>query len=166
MAQLKQYVCNFYKELQLGKDVKFRNGFFETDNPETQAQIESSQGFGVHIHFKDSLKEMERVGRERQEKEAAEKAEKTNQKAVLQQVLLAQIENLLENYLLTYDEKYVTEANNLIVKTVALSSDLPTDPDYLHILFIEAHFALVDGDIVKATSLLNSAESIDRKSVV
>jgi len=76
MAQLKQYVCNFYKELQLGKDVKFRNGFFETDNPETQAKIESSQGFGVHIHFKDSLKEMERVGRERQEKEAAEKAER------------------------------------------------------------------------------------------
>ncbi|HKZ40714.1 MAG TPA: tetratricopeptide repeat protein, partial [Candidatus Hodarchaeales archaeon] len=95
--------------------------------------------------------------------EAAEKAEKTNQKAVLQQVLLAQIENLLENYLLTYDEKYVTEANNLIVKTVALSSDLPTDPDYLHILFIEAHFALVDGDIVKATSLLNSAESIAKE---
>ena len=84
MVQLKQYVCNFYKELQLGRDVKFQNGFFETNDPKIQTKIESSQGFGVNIHFKDSLEEMARIGRERQETEAAEKAERRT--AVLEEL--------------------------------------------------------------------------------
>lgn len=73
---LKQFTCNFYKELQIGKRVKFKNGFFETEDPGLQAQIEQSSGFGVHIHYKDSIEEMERIGRERQENTAAEKARK------------------------------------------------------------------------------------------
>ena len=72
----KQYVCNFFKELQLGRNVKFHDGFFETDDPIIQAKIESSDGFNVHIHFKDSLKEMERMSRDREEGVAADKARK------------------------------------------------------------------------------------------
>lgn len=71
---LKQYVCNLYKELQIGKDVKFQNGFFETDDPEIQAKIERSSGFENHIHFKDALEEMERIGLQRQEETAGERA--------------------------------------------------------------------------------------------
>ena len=75
----KAYVNNFNKELQIGSNsrhIKFKNGFFATEDPEIQAKIESSQGFGVNIHFQDTLEEMERMGRERQEKEGAEKARK------------------------------------------------------------------------------------------
>ena len=70
------YVCNLYKSLRIGKDVKFENGLFETDDTEIQGKIEASNGFGVHIHYRDSVEEMERIGRQRQEKEAADKARK------------------------------------------------------------------------------------------
>ncbi len=73
---LRQYVNNFHKQLQIGKHVKFDNGFFETEDPELQALIESNNAFGVHIHFKDTPEEMARLGLKRQEEEAAEKARK------------------------------------------------------------------------------------------
>ena len=81
------YVCNFFKELQIGNNargIKFQNGFFETDDPEIQQVIETSQGFGVHIHLKDSLEEMERIGKERQEAAAGEKAKR--KKEVLDEI--------------------------------------------------------------------------------
>ena len=76
MAALRQYVCNLYKELQSGSKGKFSMGFFETDDPVLQAQIESTNGFGPHIHYRDSLEEMERIGREREEQTQGERARK------------------------------------------------------------------------------------------
>ena len=73
---LRQYVNNFHKQLQIGKHIKFDNGFFETEDTELQALIESNNAFGVHIHFKDTPEEMARLGLKRQEDEAAEKARK------------------------------------------------------------------------------------------
>ncbi len=73
---LKQYVNNFHKQLQIGKHVKFDNGFYETEDLELQALIESNNAFGVHIHFKDTPEEMARIGLKRQEGMAGEKARK------------------------------------------------------------------------------------------
>ncbi len=73
---LKQYVNNLHKELRIGRHVKFQKGFFETEDPLLQAQIEGTNDFGSSIHFVDSVEEMERIGRERQEGVAGEKAKK------------------------------------------------------------------------------------------
>lgn len=73
---LRQYTCNRYKELRIGKSIKFENGFYETDDVELQELMEANDWFGVHIHFKDSIEEMERVGLERQEAVSGEKARK------------------------------------------------------------------------------------------
>ncbi len=69
---LKQYVNNLHKELQIGKHVKFRGGSFETEDPKLQELIERDNAFGSAIHFKDSIEEMERLGREGEEKAAEE----------------------------------------------------------------------------------------------
>ena len=70
---LKQYVNNLHKQLQIGKYVKFVDGFYETDDPKLQAQIEGTNAFGPSIHYKDSLEEMARLGREREEQGASER---------------------------------------------------------------------------------------------
>lgn|SRR3990167_4555851 len=76
---LRQYVNNFQKELQIGSNsngVKFRGGFYETEDPKRQELIETNDAFGVSIHFMDSVEEMERIGKVRQETEGADKARK------------------------------------------------------------------------------------------
>lgn len=45
---IKTYVCRTWPQLNIGK-VRFRNGLFETSDPELQRLIERAHGFGVHI---------------------------------------------------------------------------------------------------------------------
>lgn len=75
---LRQYTCNFHKSLMLGNKrdgmAQFADGYFETEDPRIQHMIESNNAFGTSIHFKDSVEEMERIGRQRQEKVAGEAA--------------------------------------------------------------------------------------------
>ena len=68
------YVCNTWKSLQIGRHVKFQDGFFETDDPELQNEIEKNNAFGIAIHYQDTLEVMEARGRELSEQRAAEKA--------------------------------------------------------------------------------------------
>jgi hypothetical protein len=44
----KTYVCRIWPELTIGK-VRFRNGLFETSDPQLQRLVEKAHGFGVHI---------------------------------------------------------------------------------------------------------------------
>jgi hypothetical protein len=44
----KTYVCRSWPQLTIGK-VRFRNGLFETSDPQLQRVVEKSHGFGVHI---------------------------------------------------------------------------------------------------------------------
>ncbi len=44
----KTYVCRTWPQLTIGK-VRFRNGLFETSDPQLQRLIEKAHGFGVHI---------------------------------------------------------------------------------------------------------------------
>jgi hypothetical protein len=44
----KTYVCRTWPQLTIGK-VRFRNGLFETSDPELQRLIERAHGFGVQI---------------------------------------------------------------------------------------------------------------------
>ena len=81
---LRQYACNLNKELQIGSRVKFVNGFYETFDLDIQRQIEGSSGFPHSIHYVDSVAEMERIGRERDEKESAERAR--TRERVLQEI--------------------------------------------------------------------------------
>ena len=71
---LKIYVCNRWKSLQIGKDIRFAEGEFATDDPVLQSLVERNNAWGVQIHYKDSEEEMARQGRLKQEEEAAEKA--------------------------------------------------------------------------------------------
>ncbi|MHA1989320.1 MAG: tetratricopeptide repeat protein [Candidatus Hodarchaeales archaeon] len=87
-------------------------------------------------------------------------ASEKNQIALLRKILLTNIENLLEEYLLSYNEKYLLEANKLMGISLSMSENLPIDPEYLRLLTIEAHFAIVDGDMVKSQSLLDTAEQL------
>lgn len=81
---LRQYVCNIWKGLQIGKHVKFRGGSFETEDPKLQELVERNNAFGSAIHFKDSLEEMERIGRERDEKASVERIKE--RKRVLREI--------------------------------------------------------------------------------
>jgi len=71
---LRQYVCNTYKQLRIGKYVQFKEGSYETEEKDLQELIEGNNLFGVSIHFKDTIEEMDRLGKERDEKGAAERA--------------------------------------------------------------------------------------------
>ncbi len=44
----KTYVCRTWPQLTIGK-VRFRNGLFETSDPELQRTVEKASGFGVQI---------------------------------------------------------------------------------------------------------------------
>jgi hypothetical protein len=46
-------VCNRFPELQVGADIKFASGTFETDDPELWRQLQANEWFGVHIHPRD-----------------------------------------------------------------------------------------------------------------
>src|SRR5215468_140689 len=46
---LKTYVCCIWPSLSIGSQVRFRNGLFETNDPETQRLIERAHGFGIQI---------------------------------------------------------------------------------------------------------------------
>jgi hypothetical protein len=50
---MKAYVCNRFPSLTIGASVHFREGSFETDDPEVIALIEKNDWFGVHIHPRD-----------------------------------------------------------------------------------------------------------------
>ena len=71
----KSYVCNLWKELRIGPKVAFKNGFFETDDPQLQGLIERNNAFGSAIHFKDTEEEMARQGRVREEEASAKRAQ-------------------------------------------------------------------------------------------
>jgi hypothetical protein len=45
----KTYVCRTWPQLSIGGKVRFRNGLFETNDPEIQQLVEKAYGFGVHI---------------------------------------------------------------------------------------------------------------------
>jgi hypothetical protein len=44
----KTYVCRTWPQLTIGK-VRFRDGLFETSDPQLQRIVEKAHGFGVHI---------------------------------------------------------------------------------------------------------------------
>lgn len=46
------YVCNKYKSYSI-RNLYFQNGLYETEDPEEQKLIESSDGFGVYIFYQD-----------------------------------------------------------------------------------------------------------------
>jgi len=45
----KTYACSTWPSLSIGRSVRFRDGFFETNDPETQRLIERAHGFGIQI---------------------------------------------------------------------------------------------------------------------
>lgn len=61
------YVCNLWPKLQIGKDVKFSGGMFETDKPDLQSLIEGNAAFGSSIHWQDTIAEMESASRQAEE---------------------------------------------------------------------------------------------------
>lgn len=81
---LRQYVCNTWKKLQIGKYVKFKGGAFETEDQKLQELIEKNNAFGSAIHYKDSLDEMNRLGREREEQATVARAKE--RKRVLREI--------------------------------------------------------------------------------
>jgi hypothetical protein len=81
---IKQYICNLWRNLQMGKNIRFVDGFFETDDPKLQAIIENNGQFGANIHFKDCEEEMERQGRIRREEEASRRA--SERKRILDEI--------------------------------------------------------------------------------
>ena len=46
-------VCHRFPELQIGADIKFQQGMFETDDPELWRQVEANDWFNVHIFPRD-----------------------------------------------------------------------------------------------------------------
>ena len=44
----KTYICRTWPQLTIGK-VRFRNGLFETSDPQLQRLVEKAHGFGIHI---------------------------------------------------------------------------------------------------------------------
>lgn len=44
------YCCAKWPSLSIGRRIRFRDGLFETRDPELQNEIESNDSFGVHIH--------------------------------------------------------------------------------------------------------------------
>ncbi len=44
------YCCTKWPSLSIGKRIRFRDGLFETRNPELQKEIERNDSFGAHIH--------------------------------------------------------------------------------------------------------------------
>lgn len=70
----RQYVCNLWPELVIGAKVKFRGGFFETDDEQLQQLVESRDAFGTSIHYKDTIEAMEAAGRHASEEKANKKA--------------------------------------------------------------------------------------------
>ncbi len=44
------YRCTKWPSLSIGKRIRFRDGLFETRDPELQKKIERNDSFGVHIH--------------------------------------------------------------------------------------------------------------------
>lgn len=81
------YICNLYKSLQIGRDVKFDGGRFETADPKLQALIERNNAFGSSIHWQDDVSIMEATG-----KQAAENA--ANSRARKRQELLDEMDRL------------------------------------------------------------------------
>jgi len=47
------FVCNKYKELRIGKDIKFENGLFKTTNPNVIAKMKENDGWLMFIHPRD-----------------------------------------------------------------------------------------------------------------
>lgn len=70
------YCCNLYKSLQIGRDVKFEGGKFETADPKLQALIERNNAFGSSIHWQDNVVIMEAEGKQKAELEANSRARK------------------------------------------------------------------------------------------
>jgi len=71
---LRLYVCNTYKQLRIGKYIQFKEGSYETEEKDLQELIEANNLFGISIHFKDTIEEMEKLGKERDEQGAAKRA--------------------------------------------------------------------------------------------
>jgi|TARA_Y100000034_G_scaffold109441_2_gene140773 hypothetical protein len=46
-------VCNRYKELRIGKEIKFENGLFKTTDPKVIAKLKANDGWLVFIHPRD-----------------------------------------------------------------------------------------------------------------
>jgi len=49
-------VCNRFKELRIGKEIKFENGLFKTTDPKVIAKIKkikANDGWRVFIHLRD-----------------------------------------------------------------------------------------------------------------
>lgn len=84
MAETRIYVCNLYRELQIGAKIKFKDGKFMTDDPVLQQQIESRGEFGASIHYQDGIEEMAREGRRIREEESALRA--SRRKALMDEV--------------------------------------------------------------------------------
>jgi hypothetical protein len=52
-------VCNRFPELQIGTDIKFSEGSYETDNEELWEQLQKNEWWGVFIHPRDTPPEGE-----------------------------------------------------------------------------------------------------------
>lgn len=54
---LRHYCCNRYKSYSI-RNHYFKNGLFETDDPDVQRLIETADGYGVFIHPVETAEEI------------------------------------------------------------------------------------------------------------
>lgn len=73
---MKQYVSPRYPSYSIGKDIRFVNGIFSTDDTELQAIVESNDWYGIHILPLDEMPVIP-VPRVEEPVEPAVKADKT-----------------------------------------------------------------------------------------
>ena len=57
---LRHYACNKYKTYSI-RNHYFKNGLFETDDPDVQRLIEGADGYGVFIHPVETPEEVARM---------------------------------------------------------------------------------------------------------
>lgn len=80
----RDYVCNLWPKLRIGKFVKFVGGKFSTSDETLQKQIESNGAFGSAIHWQDSVEDM--AARSRTSDEEAKNLKLRRQKEVLDEI--------------------------------------------------------------------------------
>ena len=91
---------------------------------------------------------------------AAESANRSSQRTVMRRIYLYQIEILLKNYFITYNQFFLEKIFTLMKIQASFGKDYPVNVDYIHFLLIEAELAFVDLDYKKAYNILQFARSI------
>ena len=91
---------------------------------------------------------------------AAESANRSSQRTVMRRIYLYQVDILLKNYFITYNQFFLEKIFTLMKIQASFGKDYPVNTDYIHFLIIEAELAYIDLDYKKTYNLLQFARSI------